>query len=301
MLLDTRTIVAIVTVLLLALAAALTFYRAHQRTYPGFTLWVLGTWLMGIGYVALALRGPIPEVVSVFTVNCAFVAAAVARLDGATRFTDGRALGRWTYAVPPVVAAICLLPGIYESVAVRSLVTAAALGTLAALISAHFLWRAPESRRLPYLVVGLLHGLVALVIVVRGGVWMLMPTVGMLDEHPLHSTFFVIVAVCEVFWAVAFTMMNANRLEAELRDSQDRLTATVGQLETALADVRTLSGLLPVCCSCQRIRDDEGYWKQLHEYLEIHQGVKFSHGICPECQSKLYPEFMDDGGVRSRK
>jgi hypothetical protein len=63
------------------------------------------------------------------------------------------------------------------------------------------------------------------------------------------------------------------------------------QLYNSLSQVKKLSGLLPICASCKRIRDDKGYWAQLETYITKHSDVDFSHGICPECVKKLYPEI----------
>ena len=62
----------------------------------------------------------------------------------------------------------------------------------------------------------------------------------------------------------------------------------------ALSKINTLSGLLPICASCKRIRDDQGYWNQIEAYIQQHSGAEFSHGICPECAKKIYPEFYGD-------
>ncbi len=62
-------------------------------------------------------------------------------------------------------------------------------------------------------------------------------------------------------------------------------------LEEALARVSTLSGLLPICANCKKIRNDHGYWEQVEEYIETHTDAKFSHGVCPECARKLYPDY----------
>lgn len=59
-------------------------------------------------------------------------------------------------------------------------------------------------------------------------------------------------------------------------------------LETALSEVKQLSGLLPICASCKKIRDDKGYWNHVETYLHEHSEAKFSHGICPECMEKEY-------------
>ena len=63
------------------------------------------------------------------------------------------------------------------------------------------------------------------------------------------------------------------------------------ELRAALAKVKTLSGLLPICASCKRIRDDKGYWNQIEAYIRDHSEADFSHSICPECMKKLYPEY----------
>lgn len=65
----------------------------------------------------------------------------------------------------------------------------------------------------------------------------------------------------------------------------------IHELRNALAKVKTLSGLLPICASCNKIRDDEGNWNQLEIYISEHSDVDFSHGLCPECVKKLYPKF----------
>lgn len=76
----------------------------------------------------------------------------------------------------------------------------------------------------------------------------------------------------------------------ELEQERERL---IGQLQEALAQVKTLSGFLPICASCKKIRDDSGYWKQLEAYFSTHADVTFSHGICPDCAKKLYGDFID--------
>lgn len=63
------------------------------------------------------------------------------------------------------------------------------------------------------------------------------------------------------------------------------------QLQEALAKVKTLSGFLPICANCKKIRDDKGYWNQIEAYIRDHSEAEFSHGICPDCAKKLYPEF----------
>jgi len=66
----------------------------------------------------------------------------------------------------------------------------------------------------------------------------------------------------------------------------------IEKLQDAIDKARTLSGLLPICASCKKIRDDKGYWKQIENFISEHSEAEFSHSICPDCARKLYPDFL---------
>ncbi|MBF0117339.1 MAG: response regulator [Desulfobacterales bacterium] len=65
------------------------------------------------------------------------------------------------------------------------------------------------------------------------------------------------------------------------------------KLKEALANVKQLKGLLPICSNCKKIRDDKGYWENLEKYITKHSNAMFTHGFCPECASKLYDLEID--------
>ncbi len=65
----------------------------------------------------------------------------------------------------------------------------------------------------------------------------------------------------------------------------------ITELKDTIAKVDTLSGLLPICSNCKKIRDDKGYWNRLEGYIQEHSDAEFTHGICPECVKKLYPDL----------
>jgi type II secretory pathway component PulM len=71
----------------------------------------------------------------------------------------------------------------------------------------------------------------------------------------------------------------------------DNLERTNAELQSSLVSVKMLSGMLPICASCKKIRDDKGYWSQIESYVSEHSEAEFSHGICPECARKLYPAY----------
>ena len=82
-----------------------------------------------------------------------------------------------------------------------------------------------------------------------------------------------------------------------LRDITERKQAEaererlIGELQKTLAEVKTLGGRLPICSGCKKIRDDKGYWNQVEVYIQQHTDAKFSHGMCPECIKKYYPDL----------
>ena len=76
--------------------------------------------------------------------------------------------------------------------------------------------------------------------------------------------------------------------------AEQALRAKNAALAAALAKVKLLSGLLPICAGCKKIRDDKGYWSQVEIYLQQHSEVTFTHGICPDCTKKYYPGLVQD-------
>jgi DNA-binding response OmpR family regulator len=81
-------------------------------------------------------------------------------------------------------------------------------------------------------------------------------------------------------------------IAARKRIEQER-EELIARLREALAKIRTLRGLLPICVSCKKIRDDTGYWNQLESYLREHSEADFTHGLCPQCAQRLYPDLYE--------
>ncbi|MBI5100704.1 MAG: HAMP domain-containing protein [Nitrospirae bacterium] len=82
-----------------------------------------------------------------------------------------------------------------------------------------------------------------------------------------------------------------NRMVEMRRKAEEDQKGLIIKLQEALENVRTLQGILPICSSCKKIRDDKGYWNNVEEYVRDHSDAEFSHGICPDCAKSLYPEY----------
>jgi len=80
----------------------------------------------------------------------------------------------------------------------------------------------------------------------------------------------------------------------KLKRIMDEEARLVVQLKDALSQVKQLSGIIPICANCKKIRNDEGYWEQVETYIRDHSEAMFSHGLCPDCVRKLYPDMADE-------
>jgi hypothetical protein len=80
-------------------------------------------------------------------------------------------------------------------------------------------------------------------------------------------------------------------LRGAVRSKTSELKATIHKLEGALAEVKQLSGLIPMCAGCKKIRDDGGYWEAVDDYISKHSEAQFTHGLCPECVEIYFPGF----------
>jgi PAS domain S-box-containing protein len=81
------------------------------------------------------------------------------------------------------------------------------------------------------------------------------------------------------------------KAEVERKKAEAERERLIIELQDALADVKLLSGLVPICASCKKIRDDQGYWTQIESYIQDRSDAKFSHSICPDCAAKIYPNY----------
>jgi hypothetical protein len=97
-------------------------------------------------------------------------------------------------------------------------------------------------------------------------------------------------------WSLAFMILSAliGFFWGKIIEADRDKSKIIKELQEASTRVKVLSGLLPICAACKNIRDDQGYWNQIEEYLQKHSEAKFSHGICPDCAAKLYPEYYSE-------
>ena len=120
-----------------------------------------------------------------------------------------------------------------------------------------------------------------------GGISVSLPASSIL--HSRNSNIRTMAFSYLIIWLVGSVAIVLCTLQMN-RNDKERLTI-IKKLEKSRDEVKQLSGMLPICCACKNIRDDKGYWKQVEQYMGEHADIEFTHGICPECAKKLYPDF----------
>ncbi|MBI5596750.1 MAG: DUF3365 domain-containing protein [Elusimicrobia bacterium] len=118
---------------------------------------------------------------------------------------------------------------------------------------------------------------------IRGGISVAVPWEHMQGE--LTRSLWVTIAAFAAIWALGL---------CGLWLSWKVITRQVFELQSALNEVKTLSGLIPICASCKKVRNDKGFWQSVEKYFAAHTDAKFSHGICPDCGHRLYGEFYEE-------
>jgi len=118
------------------------------------------------------------------------------------------------------------------------------------------------------------------------------------DPYPappdLRWLYEILGAVILLLLIVTLAAVRYARLLKDLTISNNNLKKTEEELRIAFDDIRTLRGILPICSCCKKIRDDVGNWRQMEVYIRDRTHAKFSHGICPECVKKEYPDYYEE-------
>ena len=114
------------------------------------------------------------------------------------------------------------------------------------------------------------------------------------------STFPVEVTICSYVDQDALYLLGIARDMSEQKRAENEREALIENLQKALSEIKQLSGLIPICSSCKKIRNDEGFWDQVEAYISKHSDVHFTHGICPGCMKRLYgdEDWFDDAFER---
>jgi hypothetical protein len=253
-----------------------------HKVYPGFGLWTVANILLGIGFIFIGLRGLIPDLISIIAANAIFVLYCQLVVLGLARFFTLRIVHWWDY----ISGAIFLVsfsyytyvaPDIYARTIFISFILTFYLARLAWLT--HL-----GSKAAKFKISGLLFwsfsllagwfGLRGILLMIGQMSISITPLTGFYEN--VTFTF----GLCAFILVTAgLIQINSSRVENELLEAQQ--------------EIKTLSGILPICSHCKNIRDDKGYWDQVENYISSRTAAKFTHGICPKCAEEFYPGYLE--------
>lgn len=281
--LDIRTLSFVVGLISVLLAATLVYTQATSKTYPGFSSWTIGYVFNAMGMLLLSSRHLLPNVLSIIAANTLITAFVILCDRGISKF----------YAQKPrilfhtIVITIQIITFIFftyvsPKVTARILIISALL-TVTASHSLYNLFRyARGPQKGKQTILKFSYMIFTL--------WFFVRTVMTAISKPMIIDFmtagtfqalaFISMIVTTILGTIGFIMLNHHRLENDLKASDNKIDS--------------LAKLLPICSNCHKVRDDNGYWGSVEEYIQDHSEIDFSHSICPQCSAELYPDLEED-------
>lgn len=279
---DTWSVLVSVNVVRLAVTVAVAAWSRLHKTYPGFHHWVAGMVMCIVSSFLTTLYPFWPGAVAVLA-NVAIALGILLLVDGTRRFVLDRPVDPRWYALPVLSGLVCgVLHYGFETFLGRVWWNTALLGSMA-VVAGLTLLRHPRTAALVlYRAAAWLCLLYPVLLLVRALAMTLSsaPAVQSLSyQKPYEALFFLFLGVLDMNLLTVYLTLNSERVDEELRRTQ--------------AEVRMLSGILPICANCNRIKDEGDVWTGLQEYVGRHSEARFSHGVCPDCFEMLYPEYCD--------
>lgn len=256
--------------------------RSKVDHLRGLEQWGLALLTQSTGWLFIALRGQVHDFLSIVLGNLLVVYSVIFLYRAVRRFVHQPEfpLVLHTLAAGQFVLFL-IFTFVTPNIVARTLIVST-VGMVLTLMGASALLRRRKERSSPGAwLAGTMFLLLAVITASRMVYLVLvdasMPSV--FAQNPMQAAYFSSVPLVLFLGTIGYILMCNERANLELR--------------AALTDVRTLSGLVPICASCKHIRNDQGYWQQIESYLSQHLDTKFSHGLCPDCARRLYPDYVD--------
>jgi len=279
-LIDIRTLSFVSAIISLVLSVCMVYIYTTRKTYDGFKYWMISSISYSLGMILMGFRGLLPDLLTIVLANTLLVTGFASIPHGLELFTNS--LRRTWLLVSSVILMLLvfyiftyMVPNVNARIAIASVMVTVLYGYAAYLVH----------RRVPTVIRGRNMFLLAVL-----GIQALWTTLRALHaifvetgiQDYMHASAFYGVSVViffsgNIFVIIGLITLNFQKVEFDLR--------------AALEEVKTLRGIIPICSSCKKIRDDEGSWSQIEAYIRSHSHAEFSHGLCPDCMHDLYPDI----------
>jgi len=258
-------------------------YLYSRKTYSGFTAWVVGISCTAVAALLLGLRGVVPDFLTVIIANGLGATSFFLIYYGFRSFAQEK-INLYLHVVIIIVYSLFIFP-----LLTYVLVNLNLRISLVSFVSGIYLFLCAatlvqSSRRGQVQINQFLFITLILLVLVRfsRGIFFLLPSHKVseyMGAEPFLGVITLLTAILSIALVIGMMQINTEKLEGE------HLVA-INTLRTALDEVKTLRGIIPICSYCKKIRDDKGAWDIVEAYICDHSDAQFSHGICPDCYKK---------------
>lgn len=280
---DIRTLSFVTSIIGLVLCIGMLYVFKTRKTYSGFMQWTIASILNCIAMALVSYRNALPDFASIIVANFFIVASACFVARGLELFTNGKR-SLWLFVSLVIATAILFTyftyntPSVTARIIVLSVILAILYGYSGFIVLKYVPCLVKDQSTLLFVGVAILSAWNALRVFqtafIEGHITDFMTA-------PVFQGVSVTVFLCGyVLVIIGLIILNFQRVEFDL--------------SAAAEEVKTLRGIIPICSSCKKIKDDQGTWGQIETYIRDRSHAEFSHGMCPECMNKLYPDFADE-------
>ncbi|MCG8572087.1 MAG: hypothetical protein MJB14_18285 [Spirochaetes bacterium] len=277
--LDIKTLSFFTGIISLILGFCLVYFLNNRKKYPGFILWILAISSNGTGSFLLAFRATLPDFLTIVIANTCFILFYFFVFTGIDQFTNNFNIKRTILSVIIVVIMLIFFilftysyPNINMRIIVYSL-TASVLVLIYFFSSVGFLKELyPDKTGI--LTLSLLCNFALFFVRIFYTLFFESKITNFLESGMIHQLSFIVTVIINITIMITLVIINSERLRNELTAANKK--------------IEDLANLLPICSNCKKIKDDQGYWKDVEEYIEKKTDVTLSHSLCNDCMTKIY-------------
>lgn len=291
--LDIRTLIVMLAIATACSAFVIFLVHMLRFSVQGTLFWAYGCLMAACALILTAFRGILPDFITIVVANTVIVYGYAIIWSGTRIFLQRSSLLKITLTTPLAITPFLFwYSEVSPSMKTRMLLVFAMLIIFSSAIAFELLKTSKKTNGMAQRFTGYIYAADALFFLILYSPTVLMPDYeSYLNSGGLTIGLYLWSFVFVIGITFGMIMMISEKLEGDLKRVETNLRIEKQSLQETLAEVRTLSGLLPICAYCKNVRDDQGYWNKIEAYIHKHSKAEFSHGICPECAEKYYPEM----------
>ncbi|TKB07634.1 hypothetical protein [Desulforhopalus sp. IMCC35007] len=279
---DIRSLSVISSIISLILCICMIYVSRTRKIYNGFMQWTIASILYCFALAFMGFRNVLPDFLSIIVANTLLITGKGLIAYGLELFTNStRRI--WLFLSLTLSMVILFIYFTYFSPDVNARIVI--VSTTMAILCGYSGYIVHKN--VPRLIDGQNRFLVAVFSIQT--LWLILrivqtafvesPIVDFINASAFHGITVILFFGGNIFLVIGLIVLNFQRVEYDL--------------SAAMAELKTLKGIVPICSYCKNIRDDKGFWSQVEAYVTKHTEAEFSHSICPQCIAKHYPEYED--------